>query len=193
MWIERRMRSRPGQTSAGAARCTRCDRRGSARSSAVDSTRSRAPAGARAAGSEDRAPRGITSIPARMSSATRTWVRVPTRHDEPSASNAATNRNRSRRPPTRAEHDRVADRRGAFLATTDPRTGSVHALVAARLARSHASKSARLAALVWLVRCFSRRGPLRIPTPALDGSRHQPWELEPGSSLPVRPSNVAGG
>lgn len=48
----------PGQTSAGAARCTRCDRRGSARSSAVDSTRSRAPAGARAAGSEDRTPPG---------------------------------------------------------------------------------------------------------------------------------------
>ena len=46
---------------------------------------------------------------------------------------------------------------------------------------------------VWLVRCFSRRGPQRIRTPALDRSRHLPRELVPGSSLPVRPSNVAGG
>ena len=47
---------------------------------------------------------------------------------------------------------------------------------------------------MWLVRCCCRRGPLRIPAPALVESRpSRSRELMPGSSLPVRPSNVAGG
>ena len=161
------MRSGPGQTSAGAARCTRCDRRGSARSSAVDSTfRGRVPADAQAAGSSAKPLRGITSIPARMSSATGTWKGVPTgqaravdeqRHNEPKPVVP---------PPRRGQATtEIPDRRGAFLATTDPRSDSVHALVAARLARSHATKSARLAALCGVVKVLQspqiRRGSRR--------------------------------
>ena len=72
---------------------------------------------------------------------------------EPSTSNATTNRNRSCRPLGEGQATtEIPDRRGAFLATTDPRSDSVHALVAARLARSHASKSARLAALCGVVK-----------------------------------------
>ena len=46
--------------------------------------------------------------------------RVPTRNDEPSASSARTNRNRSRRPQRERNTTNVSDRRGAFLTTTDP-------------------------------------------------------------------------
>ena len=188
------MRSGPGQTSAGAARCTRCDRRGSARSSAVDSTfRGRVPAGAQAAGSSTKPLRGITSIPARMSSATRTWKRVPTgqaravdeqRHNEPKPVVPPPNEGRPR-PRSRIVEEHSSRR---------PILGSdsVHALVATRLARSHARKRA-IGSAMWLVRCFSRRRSQRIPTPALAWSRQPPWELVPGSPLPVRPSNVAGG
>ncbi len=131
-WNERRLRSGPGQTSAGAARCTRCDRRGSARSSAVDSTskverrRARRPP-ARVPNPFGASPpfrrgchppqvSGRESRPGRL---------------EPSASNATTNRNRSCRPQGEGQATtEIPDRRGAFLATTDPRSDSAHALVA---------------------------------------------------------------
>jgi len=47
---------------------------------------------------------------------------------------------------------------------------------------------------VWgMERCFSRLEPRRAAAPVLAWSRHQPRELVPGSSLPARTSNVAGG
>jgi hypothetical protein len=47
---------------------------------------------------------------------------------------------------------------------------------------------------MWLVRCRCRHRPLRIRAPALVQSRpSRSRELVPGSSLPVRPSNLAGG
>jgi len=195
MWNERRMRSGPGQTSAGAARCTRCDRRGSARSSAVDSTwRGRAPAGAQAAGSSAKPLRGITSIPARMSSATGRGRESRPGRLEPSASNAITNRNRSCRPLGEGQATtEIPDRRGAFLTTTDPWVG-LRPRPGGGTPRAIARKKVRaIGSAMWLVRCFSRRRSQRIPTPTLDWSRQPPWELVPGSPLPVRPSNVAGG
>lgn len=47
---------------------------------------------------------------------------------------------------------------------------------------------------MWLVRCCCRHRPQRIRAPALVESRpSRSRELVPGSSLPVRPSNLAGG
>ena len=195
MWNERRMRRGPGQTSTGAARCTRCDRRGSARSSAVDSTSEVERRRTRRPPAQEIEPlRGITSIPARMSSATGRGRESRPGRLKPSTSNATTNRNRSCRPP------------GEGQATTEIRIVEEHSSRRPIPGRTpstpwwrHASRdrthrrSARLAALCGLVRCFSRRRSRRIPTPALAWSRQPPWELLPGSPLPVRPSNVAGG
>ena len=188
------MRSGPGQTSAGAARCTRCDRRGSARSSAVDSTfRGRAPAGAQAAGSSAKPLRGITSIPARMSSATGRGRESRPGRLEPSTSNATTNRNRSCRPQDEGRprpRSRIVEEhssRRPILGRTPSTPWWRHA------SRDRTQESARdWQRYVGLVRCFSRRRSQRIPTPALAWSRQPPWELVPGSPQPVRPSNVAG-
>ena len=188
------MRSGPGQTSAGAARCTRCDRRRSARSSAVDSTwRGRAPAGAQAAGSSAKPLRGITSIPARMSSATRTWVRVPTgqdravdeqRHNEPKPVAPPSGRGAGHdRDPGSSRSIPRDDRPPVGLR---PRPGGGTPRAIARI------EERAIGSAMWLVRCFSRRRSQRIPTPALERSRQPPWELVPGSPQPVRPSNVAG-
>ena len=55
----------------------------------------------------------------------------------------------------------------------------------ARLAIDRASRKRDMAALMWLVRCGCRRGPLWIPAPALGGSRLVPREPVPeGSSTP---------
>ena len=189
------MRSGPGQTSAGAARCTRCDRRGSARSSAVDSTfRGRAPADAQAAGSSAKPLRGITSIPAQMSSATergsesrpgRLEPSPEQRHNEPKPVVPPSGTRGRPRPRSRIVEEH-SSRRPTPVGLR-PRPGGGHA------SRDRTQESARdWQRYVGLLRCFSRRRSQRIPTPALAWSRQPPWELVPGSPLPVRPSNVAG-
>ena len=188
------MRSGPGQTSAGAARCTRCDRRGSARSSAVDST-SKSSAGGRAGRRlECQTPSGHHLHSGADVIRHRTWKRVPTgqaravdeqRHNEP----------KPVVPPsgTGAGHDRdpgssrSIPRDDRSLGRTPSTPWWRHA------SRDRTQESARdWQRYVGLVRCFSRRRSQRIPTPALAWSRQPPWELVPGSPLPVRPSNVAG-
>ncbi len=191
MWNERRMTSGPGQTKAGAASC-RLDAIGEDRPLSLSAQQLRTPAGAQAADVIEPL-RGITSIPARM------FIRHPNVRKSPDQERRAVDEQRPNEPkpvaprPTRAEHDRVADRRGAFLATTAPRSG-LRPRMGGGTPRAIARIEVRaIGSAMWLVRCCCRRGPHRFPAPALDRSRHQPRELVPESSLPVRPSNVAGG
>ena len=160
------------QTKPGAARLTRCDREGSApvrRATAGMHRRARRPP----AQTLEPFP-GITSVPARMSSATTNRVE-PERAERAVGENARGPEDRSRRTPSsRVEPTGDRDRRGAFLATAaSVRPNSAHVqTVAARLARSHASKlMCAIGSAVWLVRCFSRRRSRWISTPELDRSR----------------------
>ena len=118
-------RSGSGQTSAGAARCTRgCDRGdrpGPAR--VARRHKRRAPAGARAAGSIVDPSRGITSVPARMCirHQQRGWENSGEERRAVGARVSAADRSWSR-----STHDGQARpghpvRRGALLATADVR------------------------------------------------------------------------
>lgn len=120
--------------------------------------------------------------------------RVPTRNDEPSANNARTNRNRSRRAQRGRSTTELriveehSSRRPILWSGLRPRTGGGTPRAIARI-EVRAIDSA-----MWLVRCCCRQRPQGIPTPALVESRSsRSRELVPESSLPVRPSNVAGG
>jgi len=101
MWNERRMTSGPGQTKAGAASCPLDaigeDRPLSLSAHSCEHRRARRPpASSNPFGASPPFRRGCHPPPERR-------ARVPTRNDEPSTSNARTNRNRSRRAQTRAE------------------------------------------------------------------------------------------
>ena len=101
----------------------------------------------------------------------------PERRESPDQDERAVGEQRLNEPkpvaprPMRAEHDRVADRRGAFLATTDPRSG-LRPRTGGGTPRAIARIEVRaIGSAMWLVRCCCRRGPLRIPAPALVESR----------------------
>ncbi len=184
------MRSGPGQTKAGAASCpldTIGEDRPGPWCATVVST------GGRAGRRHLLNPFGA-SPPFR-----RGCHPPPEREKSPDQDERAVGEQRLNEPkpvaprPTRAEHDlscgssRSIPRNDRSPVGLRPRMGGGTPRAIARI------EVRAIGSAMWLVRCCCRRGPLRIPTPALDGSRHQPWELEPGSSLPVRPSNVAGG
>ncbi len=192
MWNERRMTSGPRQTKAGAASCP-LDAIGEDRPgpwcAPVVSTGGRA---GRRASSDPL--RGITSIPARMSSATRTW-------DESRPGRES----RWRAMPERTETGRAAPSEGrntteipiveehssqrpTLWSGLRPRTGGGTPRAIARI------EVRAIGSAMWLVRCRCRRRPQRIRAPALVESRpSRSRELVPESSLPVRPSNLAGG
>ena len=65
-------------------------------------------------------------------------------------------------------------------------------LVAVAAVRAIARVEVRaIGSAVWLERCFSRRGPLRIPAPALMGHDLRPREPAPVGSCQLRPGAVA--
>ena len=98
-------------------------------------------------------------------------------------------------PPTRAEHDqRFGSSRSiphddrSPRSVPRPRMGGGTPRAIARI------EVRAIGSAMWLVRCCCRQRPQRIPAPALVESRSsRSRELVPESSLPVRPSNVAGG
>ena len=153
-----------------------CDRIERPRSSAGDST-CRSSAGGRA-GRRLRSltrPRGITSVPARM--CIRHWGAVKTSGQE-TTSRAADVRPRQTGAWSRATRCRAGTTRTPGPSRSSPRDGrlslarpSPTSWVAARLTRSHASRSARLAAYGGMERCFSRREPEWAAAPVLAWSR----------------------
>jgi hypothetical protein len=140
------VRRRPGQAGAGAARCTRGSRSArSARSSAGDSTGWSSAGGRAGRRLVIVALRGITSVPARMSSATSN-VRRESRagDDEPSAHERPTSRNPSRTAPRVGGADRgEPDRRGALLATAVSRPSPPSTSWRRRVSPDRAHRGAR--------------------------------------------------
>ena len=189
MWIERRMTSGPGQTKAGAASCP-LDAIGEDRPgpwcATVVST------GGRAGRRFIEPLRGITSIPARMSSATRTQRESPDQDEravgeqrlnepKPVAPRPSDGR---RRPSCGSSRSIPHDDR--FPAGLRPRTGGGTPRAIARI------EVRAIGSAMWLVRCCCRRGPLRIPAPALVESRPS-RSLEPvsGGSCHLRSGVLA--
>ena len=90
--------------------------------------------------------------------------------------------------PTSRIVEEHSSRRPILLVGLRPRTGGGTPRAIARI------EVRAIGSAMWLVRCCCRQRPQRIPAPALVESRSsRSRELVPESSLPVRPSNVAGG
>ena len=185
MWNERRMTSGPRQTKAGAASCP-LDAIGEDRPgpwcAPVVST------GGRAGRRHHLNPFGaITSIPARMSSATRT------QRESPDQERRAVGEQRHNEPkpvvprPMRAEHDltlRIVEehssQRPTLWSGLRPRTGGGTPRAIARI------EVRAIGSAMWLVRCCCRRRREGVPAPALVESRPaRSRELVPGSSCLV--------
>ncbi len=195
---------RTGQTKADAASCPLgCDRRGSARSLVRTDVSTGGRAGRRHLpnpfGASPPFRRGCHPPPERERESR------PGR-DSRRRAIARTNRNRSRRAPSEGRRrPDLTDRRGAFLATAVSRPDSVHGWVAVRLARSHASKCARLAALCGWKGAAVAKDRTGSRAPALVESRpgrsREPvsgrllpspiWSA--GATRPARGTNVAAG
>ena len=169
MWNERRMTSGPGRRGQARHRCPRYaigeDRPGPRDAQhLVERRRARRPP------ARDRTPSGA-SPPFRRG------CHPPPERREQSRPGMTSRR---RATPQRTEAGRATPKRGrntTGLRIVEehssrrpiPGRDPVHALVAVRLARSHASKCARFGSTMWLVRCCCRRGPLEDPDAGAGG------------------------
>jgi hypothetical protein len=191
MWNERRMTSGPGQTKAGAASCP-LDAIGEDRPgpwcAPVVST------GGRAGRRLHRTPSGhhlrsgadvIRRPNVRKSPDQGRDSRRRESPDEPGP--VAPRPSEGRRRPDHGP-SRSIPRNDRSPAGLRPRMGGGTPRAIARI------EVRAIGSAMWLVRCRCRRRPQRIRAPARVESRpSRSRELVPGSSLPVRSSNLAGG
>ena len=164
-----------------------CDRRGSARSGAQLLVTS----GGRAGRRLRRFRPGITSVSGAdvirrptQSGSPRQDEEPPTKSPRGTETGRATARERAGAAGVRTVEEHSSRR--PFPAGPRQRQGGGAPRAIARI------EVRAIGSAVWLVRCFSRRGSLRIPAPALRGSRpRQPREPAPEGSCQLRPGAVA--